>query len=229
MNESRTYDDLSALMTFMTGDEKHAPSATSTLDVLWVLYHDILRVTADESDNPDRDRFYLSKGHGPMAYYAILAAHGFLSDEQLKSFGEFDSILGLHPDRTLIPGVEIGSGSLGHGLGLAAGTALGLRITGRTTPRVFTLLGDAELDEGSNLEAIQFAGRESLNQLTAVVIDNESAGLGWPGGIAARFEVEGWASAMVNGRDHAALRSAFGTPHPDRPLVIVARVEKKEQ
>ncbi|MGH3844930.1 MAG: transketolase, partial [Pseudonocardiaceae bacterium] len=93
--------------------------------------------------------------------------------------------------------------------------------------RVVVLLGDAELEEGSNAEAIQFAGRARLDRLTAVVIDNDSAGLGWPGGISARFAVEGWASTDVDGRDHQALRRAFSAEHPGRPLAVVAHVEPK--
>ncbi|SNT17973.1 transketolase [Rhodococcoides kyotonense] len=218
-----TYEDLPALMTRMTGDEKHDASATSTLDVIWVLYRDILH--ADPND-PDRDRFFLSKGHGPMAYYAVLAAHGFLTPTQLDTFGDFDSILGYHPDRTLVPGVEISSGSLGHGLGLAAGTAVALGLRG-SAARVFVLLGDAELDEGSNIEAIQFAGRAGLSTLTAIVVDNDSSGLGWPGGIASRFTVEGWIADDVNGRDHDALRRALGAGDSSAPHVVVAHVERK--
>ncbi len=225
MTAALSYSQLPALMTRMTGDEKHGPSSTSTLDVLWVLYHDVLRVNAVDPDDPDRDWFLLSKGHGPMAYYAVLAAHGFLAPEDLDGFGAFDSPLGFHPDGTLVPGVEIGSGSLGHGLGLAVGTSLGLRLTGRTASRVVVLVGDAELEEGSNAEAIQFAGRARLERLTAVVIDNNSAGLGWPGGISARFAVEGWDTTDVDGRDHEALRRAFTVEHPERPLAVVAHVE----
>ncbi|OZD63451.1 transketolase [Rhodococcus sp. 05-340-1] len=222
-----TFDELPQLMTLMTGDEKHSTSATSTLDVLWVLYSDILRLDPANPDDPDRDRFYLSKGHGPMAYYAVLAARGFLTPNELSSFGSYHSPLGNHPDRTLVRGVDIGSGSLGHGLALAAGTAVALRIQKRRA-RVFVLIGDAELDEGSNMEAIQFAARSNLGNLTAVVIDNDSAGLGWPGGIASRFAVEGWSTSDVDGRDHDALREDFRTDHTDRPHVMVAHVEKKE-
>ncbi len=120
-----------------------------------------------------RDRFYLSKGHGPMAYYAVLAAKGFFPADLLDGFGGFDSVLGRHPDRTLVPGVEISSGSLGHGLPLAVGTALGLRALGRPS-QVWVLIGDGELDEGSNHEAIAYAGRARLDNLHAVVIDNAS-------------------------------------------------------
>ncbi|OLT36161.1 transketolase [Rhodococcus sp. CUA-806] len=222
-----TYDELPHLLTLMTGDEKHSPSATSTLDVLWVLYSDILRVDPTNPDDPDRDRFYLSKGHGPMAYYAVLAARGFLTSEELRTFGAYDSPLGSHPDRTLARGVDIGSGSLGHGLGLAAGTAVALRIQGRLA-HVYVLIGDAELDEGSNMEAIQFAARRELSNLTAIVIDNDSAGLGWPGGIASRFAVEGWSTSDVDGRDHDMLRRAFRGERGRAPHVVVAHVEKKE-
>src|ERR671928_302907 len=89
----------------VTGDEKHSPAAYSTLDVLWVLYDRVLRVDPDRPDDPDRDRFLLSKGHGPAAYYAVLAAKGFIDPDALAGFGVFDSPLGHHPDRMLVPGV----------------------------------------------------------------------------------------------------------------------------
>jgi transketolase len=208
------YADLDALMALMTGDEKHGPAATSTLDVLWVLYDRVLNIDPRDPQAPGRDRFLLSKGHGPVAYYAVLAAKGFLDPGLLAGFAGFDSPLGHHPDRTLIPGVEIGSGSLGHGLGLAVGIALGLRARAQTEPRVFTLAGDAELDEGSNHEAIAFAGAIGLDRLHAVVIDNGSATHGWSGGVGTRFEREGWSTVTVDGRDHDALEAAFAAPHP---------------
>ncbi|MGW3306928.1 transketolase [Streptomyces sp. NPDC001073] len=226
---SRTYThgDLPRLMGLMTGDEKHGPAATSTLDVLWVLYDRVLRVSPERMDDPGRDRFLLSKGHGPMAYYAVLTAKGFVPAEWLPDFGSYDSPLGHHPDRVLVPGVEIGSGSLGHGLPIAVGTALGLRAQGRTEPRVWVLVGDAELDEGSNHEAIAFAGPSGLDRLHTVVVDNSSASHARPGGIAARFEAAGWSAVTVDGRDHEALHAAFTAPHPGRPHVVVARVEPK--
>src|SRR5689334_16877734 len=150
------YEDLPDLLTRLTGDEKHDWSSFSTLDVLWVLYD---RVLGSE------DRFLLSKGHGPTAYYAILAAKGVLPIEMLDDFSSFDSPLGHHPDRLLVPGVEISSGSLGHGLAIGVGVALAGR-------RTFVLVGDGELDEGSNWEAVQYAGRIGLHTLHVVAIDN---------------------------------------------------------
>jgi transketolase len=203
------YEDLPELLTRLTGDEKHDRSSFSTLDVLWVLYDRVLG---------DDDRFLLSKGHGPAAFYAVLAAKGLVPVEALDDFGSFDSVLGYHPDRKLAPGIELSSGSLGHGLGVAVGSAL----TGR---RVWCLVGDGELDEGSNWEAVQYAGRGGLGTLTAIVVDNDSAHHGWPGGVERRFMLEGWIALRVDGRDHEALEAAL---RPDlegrRPRCIIAEV-----
>ncbi|MFD9333207.1 transketolase [Streptomyces sp. NPDC060028] len=222
------HEDLGRLIALMTGAEKHGPAATSTLDALWVLYDRVLRVGPATAEDAGRDRFLLSKGHGPMAYYAVLAAKGFFPVAWLSGFGSYDSPLGHHPDRTLIPGVEIGSGSLGHGLPLAVGSALGLRAQGLDDPAVWVLIGDAELDEGSNHEAIAYAGSAGLERLHTIVIDNDSATHGWRGGIASWFEAAGWSAVTVDGRDHAALHAAYTAAHPGRPHAVVARVEKKQ-
>ncbi|MFE0686634.1 transketolase [Streptomyces xiamenensis] len=222
------FGELASLMGLMTGAEKHGPAATSTLDALWVLYDRVLRVSPETVKDPGRDRFLLSKGHGPMAYYAVLAAKGFFPRTWLPDFGTYDSPLGHHPDRTLVPGAEIGSGSLGHGLPLAVGTALGLRAQGLGEPAVWVLVGDAELDEGSNHEAIAYAGATGLARLHTLVIDNSSATHGWHGGIAAQFQAAGWSAVTVDGRDHEALHRAFTAPHPGRPHAVVAQVEPKD-
>jgi transketolase len=202
------YEGLPELLTLLTGDEKHDWSSLSTLDVLWVLYDRVLG---------EDDRFLLSKGHGPTAYYAVLAAKGLIPVEALAGFGSFDSPLGYHPDRVLVPGAEISSGSLGHGLPIAVGVALAGRHT-------FCLVGDGELDEGSNWEAVQYAGRIGLGRLTTVVVDNHSSTYHWPGGIGARFELEGWSVARVDGRDHDELACALTLSHDDWPHVVVAEV-----
>lgn len=221
-----TYDDLDGLMSLMTGDEKHDAAATSTRDVLWVLYDRVLDVSPATVEDPDRDRFYLSKGHGPMAYYATLVAKGFFPESWLAGWASYDSPLGYHPDRVLVPGVEISSGSLGHGLPLAVGTALGLRAQGLTS-RVVVLVGDAELDEGSNAEAVALAGALGLDRLTVVVVDNASTSYHRPHVIAPRFAHEGWDATVVDGRDHDALTGALTRTSPGRPTVVVAEVEEK--
>ncbi len=200
----------------------------STVDVLWVLYDRVLRVGPATVDAPDRDRFLLSKGHAVAGYYAVLAAKGFIPLAWLDDQGGPASRLGDHPDRLLVPGVEIGSGSLGHGLGLGVGTALGLRAQGLLDSRVHVLLGDAELDEGSNHEAIAYAGATGLANLTAIVVDNSSATHGWPGGVAARFTVNGWTATTVDGRDHEALHKALTGHDNHRPHVVVAVVDSGE-
>jgi transketolase len=218
-----TEETIRSLFGRMAGDNKGLWALTSTLDVIWVLYDRVLNVSPSNIDDPDRDRFYLSKGHGPMAYYAMLSAKGFIDPEMLDTWTELGSPLGLHPDHALVPGVEISSGSLGHGLPLGVGTALGLRAENRRA-RVVVLMGDGEFDEGSNHEAIAIAGRLGLDRLTAIVIDNSSASLGWPGGIARRFEVEGWRATTVNGRDHDELYRAL-TQEPDgAPQAVVAEI-----
>jgi transketolase len=223
ISETHGYQDLGRFLSMMTGDEKHSEAATSTLDVIWALYDRVLQIDPLEPDHPNRDRFYLSKGHGPMAFYAVLAAKGFLDPVLLPDFATATSILGHHPDRRRIPGVEISSGSLGQGLALGVGASLGIGLS-RGSGRVFVLLGDGELDEGSNHEAIAVAGRLGLGRLTAIVIDNSSAYHGWPGGIEARFAVEGWQTGVVDGRDHGAIVEGVTARHSDRPLVVVAQI-----
>jgi transketolase len=221
-----TYEALPSLMALMTGDEKHSAAATSTLDVIWVLYDRVLDVSPATVEDPARDRFYLSKGHGPMAYYATLAAKGFIPVEWLGEWTSYESPLGQHPDRNLVPGVEISSGSLGHGLPLALGTALGLRAQGLAA-RVVVLVGDAELDEGSNHEAVELAGALGLDGLTVVVVDNQSSTYNRPGHIEHRFAKEGWSTATVDGRNHAELELALRGRTPGRPSVVIAQVEEK--
>ncbi|MFY1635144.1 transketolase [Solwaraspora sp. WMMB335] len=238
------YRALAPLLRRLTGDEKHESSTYSTLDVLWVLYDRILRVDPQAVDAIDRDRFVLSKGHGPAAFYAVLAAKGFFPDSWLDDLAGPDSPLGHHPDRLLVPGVEIGSGSLGHGLGLGVGMLLGLCAQGLTPSsgrpagtgtgtgagtgaRVYVLVGDAELDEGANHEAIAYAGSRQLGDLTVIVVDNDSATHGWPGGVASRFTVNGWTSATVAGRDHDALAVALAGHDGNHPHVVVARMPAK--
>jgi transketolase len=212
----------------MTGDEKHDPAAYSTLDVLRVLYERVLDVSPDTVDDPRRDRFLLSKGHGPAAYYAVLSDRGFIPESWLAGWASFDSPLGHHPDRNLVPGVEISSGSLGHGLPIAVGTGLGLRAQGIDS-RVVVLVGDAELDEGSNHEALELAPALGLDALTVVVVDNRSSSYAVPGRIAERFATEGWEVATVDGRGQDALEKALIQRPVGVPNVVVATVIDPEE
>src|SRR3954447_13337694 len=218
-------ENIARLMALLTGDEKHDLASYSTLAVIRVLYERVLDVSPDNLDHPERDRFLLSKGHGPMAYYAVLCDRGFFPESWLSSWATFDSPLGHHPDHNLVPGVEISSGSLGHGLPLAVGTALGLRAQG-IGARVVVLVGDAELDEGSNHEALELAAALALDALTVVVVDNHSSSYAVRGRIEQRFRTEGWHAVTVDGRDHDALEAALSHRHPTRPTAVVATVEE---
>lgn len=220
--------NIDQLLTRMTGDEKHSPAALSTLDVIRVLYERVLAVSPETVDDPQRDRFLLSKGHGPMAYYAVLCDRGFFPVSWLDTWASFESPLGHHPDRNLVPGVEISSGSLGHGLPLAVGTALGLRAQG-TAARVVVLVGDAELDEGSNHEALELAAALDLDALTVVVVDNRSTSYAVPGRIAERFATEGWQVSTVDGHDKDALEKVLSERNVGAPNAVVATVPGLEE
>ncbi|HEX6867605.1 MAG TPA: transketolase [Candidatus Limnocylindrales bacterium] len=216
-----------ALMARATGDEKHDESSTSTLDALWVLYDRIMRVDPAAPDDPTRDRFLLSKGHGPVALYAILAAKGFIPESALDAFMDPGGILGSHPDRTQVPGVEASTGSLGHGLAMAVGVALALRAAGRREPRAICLVGDAEMNEGSNWEAVLIAPSLDLGNLTMVVIDNHSSTPDmspW----SARLGAFGWDVVEVDGHDADALETALRRRHERTPVAVVADIPRGE-
>src|SRR5437763_13253344 len=203
------------------GDEKHDASSYSTLDVIEVLY-EVMRVDPQNPDGDGRDRFVLSKGHGPLAFYAVLAQLGFFAPAELERFLTWDGILGAHPDRTRVPGVEASTGSLGHGLPMAVGIAYALRARGHDEQRVFVLTGDAELNEGSNWEAILHAGSARLANLTLIVVDNRASSVGL-GDIAAKLRAFGWDATTVDGRDHDELRAAY-LRRADEPTAVVAVV-----
>jgi len=210
-----------------TGDEKHEESSTSTLDALWVLYDKVLRVDPSDPRAEDRDRFILSKGHGPAAYYAVLVSKGFFPATWLDSFMRRGGRLGSHPDHQLVPGVEASTGSLGHGLPMAIGAALALKAKGLRDPRVVVLCGDAELNEGSNWEAIMLAPQLRLGNLTLLVIDNHSSTLDmspWE----ARLGSFGWDVQIVGGHDQRALEEGLRMRHSGQPIAVVADIPAGE-
>jgi transketolase len=209
-------------MGLASGDEKHDPSAYSTLEVLWVLYDRILNYDPSNPENEGRDRFIMSKGHGPLVLYAILAQKGFFPAGELERFLEWEGILGGHPDRNRVPGVETSTGSLGHGFPMAIGVALALKAKG-IDPRVYVLIGDGEANEGSVWEAVLLAGDLGLSNLTAILIDNRSSTRDL-GDIAAKFSTFGWEARTVDGRDEHAIEEALLSPAADRPSVVIAEV-----
>jgi transketolase len=226
IQEYAAVDELLELMALATGDEKHDRSSASTLDVLYVLYEDILRVDPADPAWDERDRFLLSKGHGPVAYYAVLARKGFFPPEELARFMTWEGVLGAHPDRNQVPGVEVSTGSLGHGLPMAVGVAYALRARGLDEQRVFALTGDAELNEGSNWEAVLHAGARGLGNLTLIVVDNRSSDVAM-GSIGRKLTGFGWDAVTVDGRDHDELREAL-SHRGEAPTAVIAVVEQKQ-
>jgi transketolase len=214
------------LAALSTGDEKHEASSYSTLDALLVLYRDVLRVDPDEPAWQGRDRFILSKGHGPAAFYAVLSWRGFFPETWLPTFMTWGSRLGGHPDRVLVPGVEASTGSLGHGLPMAVGVALGLRAKGLVEQRTVVLTGDAELNEGTNWEAISLAPHLGLANLTLLVIDNHSSTID-NGALDEKLRLFGWDARTVDGRNHDELRAALSHRSPDRPTAVVADIPEE--
>jgi transketolase len=206
--------------------EGHVPSAFSVLDVLWILYHEVLQVNPRDPAWPERDRFVLSKGHASLGLYAVLAASGFFPADELRTFAQAASRLGGHPDRTKVPGVEASTGSLGHGFPMAVGMALALRIRGSRS-RVFALVGDGECNEGSVWEAAMLAAHHRLDRLTCIVDYNHSGdrALGL-GDLVGKFRSFGWEASAVDGHDHQALRRVLAPVAAGRPVVVVAETIK---
>jgi transketolase len=199
-------------------------------DLVAVLYGRVLNLRPQEPDWPERDRFILSKGHCCTGVYAALALRGFIPLEELNTYGRPDSRLMSHI-RHAVPGVEWSTGSLGHGLGLACGQALAALRRGQTW-RVYTLLSDGELNEGSNWEAIMFAGHHRLKNVTAIVDANGIQSLGATrevldlGDLAEKFRVFGWEARTIDGHDLEAIVQSLEPSPGDRPRCVIARTVK---
>jgi transketolase len=214
-----SYESVRELFELTSGDEKHDPSSRSILDVVWVLYDRVLRHDPADPRSEDRDRLIVSKGHGPLALYAVLAARGFFPQEELSTFLAWGSRLGGHPDRHKVPGVEASTGSLGHGVPMAVGVALALRAKA-SDRRVFVLMGDGECSEGSVWESLLLAGSLGLERLTGIVIDNDTSSRPL-GDLVAKLEAFGWAAVRAPARDHAALEVGLRALTPGRPTALV--------
>ncbi len=202
----------------------HIPTCFSVVELLHTLYetmrHDPLKPKWDE-----RDLFILSKGHAALAHYCVLAHCGYFDFEKVKAFGAFGSDFGCHADRLKIPGIEASTGSLGHGIGLAVGVALGLRMK-KSDRRVFTLIGDGESNEGSVWEAVMIAVNLKLSNLTVIYDDNRSHSRGLqiknPAGVFGAF---GCKVSEIDGHNTDAIRQALETK-PNGVHAIVANTVK---
>lgn len=212
----------------------HIGGSLSCTDILVALYHGgLLRVDPAKLDDPERDRFIFSKGHAAEALYAVLSDFGFFSDDVLSTYGSPGTMLGGHVDRN-VPGVEVSTGSLGHGLGIGAGLALAASRMGRGY-LTFVLLGDGECYEGSIWEAAMFAAHHELGNLIAIVDRNgeitldktETCNRLEP--FAAKWESFGWDAREVDGHSIDAIRQACAdlrSRADRRPVVIIANTQK---
>lgn len=150
----------------------HIPTSFSVVELIAATYSH-MQHNPDQPDWSDRDIFVLSKGHAALGYYCVLAEFGYFKRKEVETFGAVNSRLGCHPDRQKVPGVEVSCGSLGHGIGIAVGMALGLKIR-KSRRRVYVLIGDGESNEGSVWEAVMVAAGQKLDNLTILYDDNRS-------------------------------------------------------
>jgi transketolase len=202
----------------------HIGSCLCVADIIATLYGGVLRI--ESQDDPDRDRFILSKGHAALALFAALALKGWIPEAELESFCGDNSLLGVHPEAVL-PGIDFSTGSLGMGLSLAVGAALAARMQG-SQRRVFCLISDAECNEGSIWEAAMFAAHHGLDNFTTILDWNGQQAFGRTcdvldcSNIAERWRAFGWGVAEVDGHDCSALAAAM-VPAPGQPNIVVAR------
>lgn len=196
------------------GGRGHLGAAFSAIEILRVLYDEVLRIDPRQPDLPERDRLLLSKGHGCLALYALLADKGFFPIEELSRFCRYDSILGGHPDAAKVPGVEASTGALGHGPSIGLGLALAARLSGRRS-RVFVVTGDGEINEGSVWEAAMSAAKHRLDNLTLIVDYNKHQSYASTAEVldleplADKWRSFGFAVREVDGHDVAALKRLF--------------------
>ena len=252
-----TDDDLPALArqarwqvirTVTAAKAGHIGGPLSMMDLLISLYFSELKIRPDDPHWPDRDRFILSKGHAAIGLYSVLALRGFLPLDELATFDKGDSRLQGHPDVTRLPGLDASTGSLGQGLSVGVGMAIGASLAGRDF-HTWVLLGDGEIQEGMVWEAVQVAARYKLTNLTAIVDRNGLQQFGLPStsettitdrgdrrdpwfgvDLSAVFQAFGWRVVEFDGHDYDQIASAYQLARAGdfngRPTVLIAHTVK---
>src|SRR3989344_2604505 len=213
----------------VTARGTHIASAFSIVELVLYLYKNVLRIDPKNPNEEKRDKFVLSKGHGCAALYVVLADLGFFPKKLLNTFTSFGSILGGHPDRSKIPGVEVSTGSLGHGFSIAVGFALANKMN-HSKYRVYCLVGDEELNEGSNWEAAQIAAHHKLDNLSLIIDENKLMISGFMKDILDSFSLKekfrafGWNTIEVNGHNFSDLSEKFKLApiKNGKPIVMIA-------
>jgi transketolase len=203
----------------------HIGSCLCIVEILCALYGDVLEIVS--AGHPDRDRLILSKGHAALALYAILFQKGWITSADLNTFCSDDSLLGVHPESN-VPGIDFTTGSLGHGLSMAAGATWAARMQG-SPRRVFCIISDAEMNEGSLWEAVMFAAHHKLGSLTAILDWNGQQAFGRTSdvldisNVGERWRSFGWRTTEVDGHSIPALTAAMEYKPMPEPHLIVAR------
>ena len=210
------------LDTWLESQEGHVPSSYSILDILYILYSERIWSPA-KPDNSDE--FILSKGHASLGLYAVLSKFGFFTPEKLAGFGNHNSFLGGHPDRNKCPGVFASTGSLGHGLPIAVGNCIANTISGKPT-RTFVLVGDGELNEGTNWESLMIANQFNVTNLTVIVDFNHSTKNAVEvNNLENKLEAFGLKTIQVNGHSHTEIVQAING-NPKTANAIIAHTVK---
>ena len=211
----------------------HIGGGLSALDIMVVLYFKYLNIDPAHPNDPDRDRFVLSKGHAAIAYAPVLAERGFFGKKLLDDFNKFKSPFGMHPDANKINGCDASTGSLGHGLSIATGMALGARLQGKKF-RTYCMVGDGELNEGSNWEAAMSGAHFKLANLTVFVdrnmhmIDGPVEKIMGLEPLDEKWKAFGWQVIQINGNDVKQIADAIETAQKatEKPVVIIAKTVK---
>jgi len=222
-----------ALTAVYSASSGHPGGSLSVADILTLLYFKEMNIDPKDPKKEDRDRFVLSKGHTAPALYGTLAERGFFPVDDVKTFRHIDSYLQGHPDMKGVPGVDMSTGSLGQGISAANGMAISAKLSGKDY-RVYTVLGDGELEEGQVWEAAMFAAHYKLDNLTAFVdfnglqIDGDITKVMNPTPIDKKFEAFGWNVLVVDGHDFEALHEAVqqAKATKGKPTMIVAKTVK---
>ncbi len=211
----------------------HLDSSLSAADIVAALYYRVLRHDPDRPRWPGRDRFVLSKGHAAPIQYAALARHGYFPHEDLMGLRKLDAHLQGHPDMTRTPGVEVSTGSLGQGLSMSLGIALGLRLDGIEDAHVFTLMSDGDCQEGQSWEGAMAAAHFRVSNLTAIVdynhlqTDGTTEEVMDTKDVRRKFEAFDWETVEIDGHDMAAIVEALEWSRTrERPAAIVCQTRK---
>jgi len=223
----------SIINTTMKAGGAHVGGGMSALDIMVMLYFKYMNVDPADPDNPDRDRFVLSKGHSAIGYVPVLAEKGFFDKELLNSFNKFKSPFGMHPDSNKIAGCDASTGSLGHGLPMSVGMALGAKIQKKDF-YTYCIVGDGELNEGSNWEAAMTAAHYKLDNLLVFVdrnmhmIDGPVENVMSIEPLTDKWKAFGWEVLTINGHDMKEIAEAIETAKKihGKPVVVIAKTVK---